>query len=62
MKDDAQTLKLYIRILDSMSEDQLEHPEKIKAPQREKIALKAETVILFSFIISFFSLFIYVFF
>mmetsp|Transcript_17901 Transcript_17901/g.18669 ORF Transcript_17901/g.18669 Transcript_17901/m.18669 type:complete len:203 (-) Transcript_17901:100-708(-) len=40
---DAKNLKLLIRILDSMSEDQLEHPEKIKSPQREKIAIRAET-------------------
>lgn len=45
LKGDAKNLKLLIRILDSMSEDQLEHPEKIKSPQREKIAIRAETVI-----------------
>lgn len=43
-----------VRILDSMSEDQLNHPEKIKALQREKIAIKAETV--FYFLMSFYSI------
>lgn len=42
-QNDVKTLKLMVRILDSMSEDQLNHPEKIKALQREKIAIKAET-------------------
>jgi hypothetical protein len=30
--------------MNAMTDDELDHPERIRGPQREKIALKAEAV------------------
>lgn len=31
--------------MNAMTDDELDHPERIRGPQREKIALKAEAVL-----------------
>jgi hypothetical protein len=43
-QNDAKAVKKLIAIMNSMTDDEMAHPERIKAPQRERIALKAEAV------------------